>query len=306
MRPATSADLDFILRVHAEAMRPHIERTFGTWNGAEQRARLLETTRPETHEIVELDGEPVGCLWVRPHADALELVRLWLLARAQGKGIGTALVRDVLARGARVRLPVRLRVLKVNPAQRLYRRLGFEAVGETETHVQMRHTLQPPALEKIVSGGQTGADRAALDVAGELGIATGGWIPHDRRAEDGRVPARYAGLRETESSDYAQRTQWNVRDSDATLVLGFGSPQGGSALTVDVARALGRPVLEVDLERLSLEEAAIQLRIWLTEVRPSILNVAGPRRSHEPRISESAAQVLRLALATSEGEQPCA
>ena len=116
LRPATSGDLDFLRRVHAEAMRPHIERTWGAWDDAEQRRRLLETTRPESHEIIELDAEPIGCRWVRAHPDSLELVRLWLLPHAQRKGIGAALVRDLLAAAARARLPVRLRVLKVNPA----------------------------------------------------------------------------------------------------------------------------------------------------------------------------------------------
>jgi ribosomal protein S18 acetylase RimI-like enzyme len=297
LRRGTTADLDFILRVHVEAMRPHVERTFGAWDAAAQRARLLETTLPETHEIVELDGEPVGCRWVRPHLDSLELVRLWLLPHAQGKGLGTELVRELLVSAARLRVPARLRVLKVNPAQRLYRRLGFEDIATTETHVQMRHTLQPRGLERIVSGGQTGADRAALDVALELGLATGGWIPRGRRAEDGVVPARYPGLVETDSDDYAQRTRWNVRDSDATVVLGFGPAEGGSALTLEVARAQGKPVLELDLEQLAPPEAAIQLRVWLTETRPRTLNVAGPRASKEPRIAQATAGVLRAALA---------
>ncbi len=296
LRPATPGDLDFIRRVHAEAMRPHIERTWGAWDEADQRRRLLETTRPESHEIVEVDGEPIGCRWVRAHPDALELVRLWLLPSAQGKGIGAALVRDLLAAAARVRLPVRLRVLKVNPAQRLYRRLGFEDAGEIETHFRMRHTLQWRGLEKIVSGGQTGADRAGLDAAGELGLATGGWIPRGRRAEDGVVPARYADLVETHSDAYEQRTHWNVRDSDATLVLGFGPATGGSALTVRVARAFGKPLLALDLERVGLDEAAIAARIWLTEVRPRILNVAGPRLSNEPRMADATAAILRAAL----------
>jgi hypothetical protein len=79
-------------------------------------------------------------------------------------------------------------------------------------------------IAKIVSGGQTGADRAALDVAIGLGIATGGWVPRGRRAEDGAVPGRYVGMDETESPDYAERTRLNVRDSDATLILAFGRP----------------------------------------------------------------------------------
>jgi hypothetical protein len=151
-------------------------------------------------------------------------------------------------------------------------------------------------VHKIVSGGQTGADRAALDVAGELGLATGGWVPRGRRAEDGRVPERYTGLVETRSDAYAQRTRWNVRDSDATLVLSFGPPGGGSALTARLARELGRPVLVLDLERLGEDEAGARLRAWLAGTRPRTLNVAGPRASQEPRIAAATAAVLRRGL----------
>ena len=86
-------------------------------------------------------------------------------------------------------------------------------------------------VTKIVSGGQTGADRAALDAALEVGFATGGWIPRGRRAEDGAVPERYGNLVETESDAYEPRTELNVRDSDATVIFSFGPAFGGSALT---------------------------------------------------------------------------
>ena len=85
-------------------------------------------------------------------------------------------------------------------------------------------------VEKIVSGGQTGVDRAALDVALELGIPCGGWCPRGRRAEDGALSARYP-LMETPSDDYVQRTTWNIRDSDGTLILTRGEPTGGTAQT---------------------------------------------------------------------------
>lgn len=152
-------------------------------------------------------------------------------------------------------------------------------------------------LEKIVSGGQTGADRAALDVAAECGLATGGWVPSGRRAEDGRVPSRYRGLVEADSRGYAHRTQLNVRDSDATLVVSFGRPRGGSALTLDFARTLGRPVLALDLAQLTREQAVASLEAWLDETRPRVLNVAGPRASHEPRIGDAVRALLRAALA---------
>ena len=151
-------------------------------------------------------------------------------------------------------------------------------------------------IEKIVSGGQTGADRAALDVALELGIATGGWVPRGRRAEDGTIPARYVGLVESESGDYAQRTRLNVRDSDATLVFAFGEPTGGTALTARCARDLGRPVLVLDLDERTRAEAVDRLLDWLGETAPRVLNVAGPRLSGEPRIAAAVAAVLPAAL----------
>src|SRR5437660_8666127 len=97
---------------------------------------------------------------------------------------------------------------------------------------------------KLISGGQTGVDRAALDVALELGLPCGGWCPRGRKAEDGVIPDRYP-LAETPSPSYRQRTRWNVRDSDGTLILVRGRPTGGTALTLASARRLGKPVLVV-------------------------------------------------------------
>jgi hypothetical protein len=151
-------------------------------------------------------------------------------------------------------------------------------------------------VEKIISGGQTGADRAGLDVALELGLAIGGWVPQGRRAEDGVVPARYTGLRETDSAAYEERTERNVREADATVVFCFGAPTGGTALTVRLAERLGRPHLVVDLERWGEETAVPELRRWLAQVRPTVLNVAGPRASGEPRIADATRAVLRAAL----------
>jgi hypothetical protein len=98
---------------------------------------------------------------------------------------------------------------------------------------------------KIVSGGQTGADRAALDWALAHGVECGGWCPKGRRAEDGVIPIAYP-LTETPSSDYAQRTEWNVRDSDATVIFSL-APRltGGSRLTRDLAARHGRPFLHL-------------------------------------------------------------
>ena len=99
-----------------------------------------------------------------------------------------------------------------------------------------------------VSGGQTGVDRAALDIALELGIPCGGWCPKGRLAEDGPLPERYP-LQETPSSQYPQRTEWNVRDSDGTLILTFGDPTRGTALTIQIAERLKKPCLTVNLKQ---------------------------------------------------------
>ena len=136
----------------------------------------------------------------------------------------------------------------------------------------------PPPL-RIVSGGQTGVDRAALDAALARGVAVGGWCPAGRWAEDGPVPSRYP-LRETASADPAERTRLNVRDSDATLVTAPGAVTGGTALTVEAARALGRPLWVVPPRPDAVGGAAA----WLRARGVRTLNVAGPRESEAPGV----------------------
>ncbi len=146
---------------------------------------------------------------------------------------------------------------------------------------------------KIISGGQTGVDRAALDAAIELGIAHGGWCPQGRLAEDGRIPDCYQ-LRETDSPEYAVRTERNVVEGDATLILFRGQIAGGTELTLRLAQRHGRPHISVDLDA-APEPAG--LRRWLDEQRVKVLNVAGPRESQSPGIGtlsrEFLARVLR-------------
>jgi hypothetical protein len=153
--------------------------------------------------------------------------------------------------------------------------------------------MQRRLPERIVSGGQSGVDRAALDVALELGMPCGGWCPKGRLAEDGPIPERYP-LRETPSDEYPQRTEWNVRDSDATLVLYRGVLKGGSALTARLAQSYGRPCLTVDLTA-SPDVAAIHA--WIAGHRVRTLNVAGPRASESAELYGQAARLLREALA---------
>jgi len=147
----------------------------------------------------------------------------------------------------------------------------------------------PEALvRQIVSGGQTGVDRAALDVAIELDIAHGGWCPQGRRAEDGPIPACYA-LTETASSNYAVRTEQNVVDSDATLILYLPPLQGGTELTYRLAQKHGRPVLLVDLSAPSPTDT---VRRWLRDHAVRILNIAGPRQSQHPDLYRLAREYL--------------
>jgi hypothetical protein len=154
-------------------------------------------------------------------------------------------------------------------------------------------------LRRIVSGGQTGADRAAFDVALERGLEIGGWVPKGRLAEDGAIPERYAGLREADSPDPAVRTALNVRDSDATLIVSHGRVSGGSLLTFVEANRVGRPLLHLDLADASPAEAEARLRDWLRAVDPSTLNVAGPRASDDPGIGPRVAALLRAVLGDS-------
>ena len=135
-------------------------------------------------------------------------------------------------------------------------------------------------MQKLVSGGQTGVDRAGLDLALELGIACGGWCPRGRRAADGPLPERYP-LRETLSADYSERTRLNVRDSDATLILCCGALSGGTAYTAEVAVRLGRPLRVVDPRKRGELQA---VRRWLRDEQVSCLNLAGPREQEQPGI----------------------
>ncbi len=147
--------------------------------------------------------------------------------------------------------------------------------------------------QRIVSGGQTGVDRAALDVAIGRGIPHGGWCPRGRRAEDGRIPDRYA-LREDDSPSYAARTERNVIDSDGTLVLAIGAPRDGTALTVHLAKRHEKPCLVVDLDD-PPDPAGVDE--WMVAHAIDVLNIAGPRESTHPGIGSRAMAYLERVLA---------
>jgi hypothetical protein len=149
-------------------------------------------------------------------------------------------------------------------------------------------------LRRIVSGGQTGADRGALDAAIELGIEHGGYCPRGRRAEDGEIPARYR-LTENESPEYAARTARNVVESDGTLLVTRGAPTGGSALTADIARQRKRPLLHIDLRSLPANPELV-IRQFIADHQIDTLNVAGPRASSAPGIDGDVRCLLVAAL----------
>ncbi len=149
-----------------------------------------------------------------------------------------------------------------------------------------------PALRKIVSGGQTGVDRAALDAAQASGFETGGWCPKGRRAEDGAIPAAYP-LDETETGEYEDRTRLNVRDSDATLIITRGPLSGGALKTAADARERGRPHRVTDLDPAPDPRAVAR---WIGETGAQVLNVAGPRESEAPGIHAQAQAFLTAVL----------
>jgi len=146
---------------------------------------------------------------------------------------------------------------------------------------------------KVVSGGQSGVDRAALDAARSLGIPAGGWCPRGRIAEDGRIRRRYR-LVETPSGNYPQRTEWNVRDSDATLIVNRGRLDGGTLATARLAlERHAKPLFMIELGR---RVQRPRFRAWLRRNRVRVLNVAGPRESKRPGIYAEAQALLTKLL----------
>ena len=155
-------------------------------------------------------------------------------------------------------------------------------------------------VNQIVSGGQTGVDRAALDWARQRGIVHGGWCPKGRLAADGPLPEHYL-LRETDSTGYRQRTKLNLRDSDATLIFNVGPLDGGTLQTVRFAQTLRKPHLVAQLDWLALEGAVQNIRAWLAEGRFRTLNVAGPREEKRPGVYACVLGLLDAGLKTRDG-----
>ncbi len=163
--------------------------------------------------------------------------------------------------------------------------------------------IQAGIVQKIVSGGQTGADRAALDWAIVLGIPHGGWCPAGRLAEDGRIPDHYQ-VTELPGSGYRQRTRQNVIDSDGTLIINLGGINGGTLETRKFAEKLGKPCLLIEAEASQRAVQAEALDRWLHIHRIVTLNVAGPRASKRRYIYNATRTLLDAWLGNRfEGEE---
>ncbi len=153
-------------------------------------------------------------------------------------------------------------------------------------------------LKRIVSGGQTGTDRAALDAALDHGFPAGGWCPEDHKAEDGAIPGRYP-VKALPGAGYRQRTKQNVIDSDGTLVIYFDWLFGGTEETVAFCIKEKRPYLLIDAAEVSVDRATEKTRVFIRELNIGVLNVAGPRASDEPEAYGYAKSVITPVLARS-------
>lgn len=151
------------------------------------------------------------------------------------------------------------------------------------------------AAMRIVTGGQTGVDRAALDAALQSGVEAGGWCPQGRLAEDGPIPEKYP-VTELPNAGYRQRTRRNVIDSDGTAIICFGAPSGGTELTMLFCIKERRPHVLIDAEQLSVDRASREIRRFIDAAAISVLNVAGPRASGEPRAYTYANKVILSVL----------
>ena len=172
----------------------------------------------------------------------------------------------------------------------------------------MKHKDAMGLLTKIVSGGQTGADRGALDFAIKFNISHGGWITKGRRTESGPLPGFY-NLKEMDTRDYPARTRQNIIDSDGTVIIARGPLTGGSALTYGFAQKTGKWVCRINLLEQDIFEVAFILHDFILEQSIRVLNVAGPRAGHDPDIYYDVKAILAAVLyldflETEEGSWP--
>jgi hypothetical protein len=153
-------------------------------------------------------------------------------------------------------------------------------------------------IKKIISGGQSGADQAALDAAISRDFPYGGWLPKGRKTENGPLPHNYI-MSELGSGDYRKRTEKNVLDSDGTLIVSHGELTGGSLLTLVLAEKHNRPCLHVDCLVGSITNRLEKVFQWLQDNRIEVLNVAGPRQSGDPQIYQVVRELIEGILSLS-------
>ncbi|HEY0047666.1 MAG TPA: putative molybdenum carrier protein [Pyrinomonadaceae bacterium] len=151
-------------------------------------------------------------------------------------------------------------------------------------------------IRRIISGAQTGVDRAAFDFALENGIETGGFVPKNRAAEDGRISEKYPNLIETETENPSERTGLNVISADATLIFSRGKLAGGSKLTKELAEKHRKPFLHVDFSELTIRQAIEKTKIWLDSLDCESLNIAGARASEDAEIYGKTKEFLKELL----------
>ncbi|MEA3415952.1 MAG: putative molybdenum carrier protein [Thermodesulfobacteriota bacterium] len=146
-------------------------------------------------------------------------------------------------------------------------------------------------IKKIISGGQTGADQAALDAAIKYNFPYGGWIPKGRKTEDGILPDKYK-LKEMPADSYEKRTEQNVIDSDGTVIISHGKLTGGSKLTQELAEKYDRACFHADMNETSAFIAVSKINSWIIENEIEVLNIAGPRASNDPEIYEDTRRII--------------
>ena len=149
-------------------------------------------------------------------------------------------------------------------------------------------------IQKIISGAQTGADRAGIDAAIESGVDYGGWVPKGRKAEDGIVPEKYTKLQEMTRGGYPKRTEQNVLNSDGTVIFGYGKLTTGSALTLKLAKQHKKPFLHIDLD--IVKDHVPIIKDWIVEWDIKVLNVAGRKASKAPEIYDVVKDIIKQVL----------
>ena len=150
-------------------------------------------------------------------------------------------------------------------------------------------------IQKIISGAQTGADRAGIDAAIEIGVEYGGWLPKGRKTEDGIVPKKkYPKVKEMTTGGYPKRTKQNVIDSDGTVIFTYGELTTGSALTKKIAKQHKKPYLHIDLS--IVKDPVFVIKDWIIEWDIKILNVAGRSASKAPKIYDTVKDIINQLL----------